>query len=337
MPAFFSDNNTLVLPEVPHSDDQRYEPVGIGKALSVEIAHIAFGNIRDRWGKAEALVSSWARTGETAKPGPRVINAMRNNISVFEHLSNFGAAQYGHPLLYYSPSYDGKTLRLSVELLEIDKIGKDNIKKLGNGLRSLSRLAIFAPQLAYLALAPDVTEIARKLYNIINKNDLVLLEHIDLSFDMPDSNVLTSGRFVLVEGNHSSSFTKEFKLSFDNKLVTQAGAPAEQAGLTDAYVVLRINAKERDEYKGFEIDSATQQVLQQFLNQGVTEEIAEVLTESVDAAIRMDAVNTVLKLTKRLGRTTDDAKKEEFKKEIESNIKHLSEDQADLLRDALGI
>ena len=337
MSAFFSDKTRLFLPEVPHSADERYESVGIGKPLSVEILHLAFGNVRDWWGKSEILVSSWAKTGGTAKPAPRVINLMRKNISEFDHLSDLGAAEYGHQLVFHTPAYKGEILRFSLEFLEIDKLKPDEIESLGNGLKSLSRLAIFAPQLAYLSLAPEVLELGEKLYNTINRNDLVLLEHLDLSLNIPDSKVLTSGRFVLVNGNHSSNLVEKFKLDFDNKLKTNDGILAENAGMKDAYIVICINAAEREEYKEFEYDSETQQILQAFLNQGLTQNIADILSDSVKAAIQFDSVKEVLKLKKDQDREDDNAKKQKIGKDIETELKRLAVDQAALLKEVLSL
>lgn len=338
MPAFFSDNGKLSLPSVPHFPDRRYVPIDIGKPLCVEILHMAFGSVKDWWGKSEILVSSWAKTGGTSKPGVRLVNLMRKNIDMFSHLSDLGAAEYGHQLVYYTPSYNGETLRFSLEFLEIDKMGEKEIATLGNALKGLSTLPIFAPQLSFLALAPQILELGRKLYNIFNQNDVVLLEHLDLSFKDPDSNVLTSGRYVLINGNQNAlNFMQKFKLQPDNKLYTQGGVLAEQDGLKDAYIIIRINSIEKNEYKDFELDSAAQQILDAVLNQGVTQSIAGLISDSVKTAKQYGSVKEILELKKKLNRETDAGKKEDLKKAIENGLKVLTDDQVALLKDALGL
>jgi hypothetical protein len=338
MPAFFSDNGKLTLPVVPHSQDGKYTPIEVGKPLCVEILHIAFGNVKDWWGKADILVSSWAKTGVTAKPGARLVNLIRGNIPQFQHISDLGAAEYGHQLVYYTPAYDGTTVRFSLEFLEIDKLNGNEIATLGNALKGLSALPIFAPQLSFLVLAPEILEIGKKLYNIFNRNDVVLLEHLDLSFNEPDSNVLTSGRYVLVNGSQNAlTFAEKFRLEPDNMLHTQAGDLAEEVGLKDAYIVIRINSVEKDEYKDFEVDSAAQEILDAVANQGVTTSIAELLTDSVKAAKQFGSVEKVLGLKKRLDAELDKDKKDEWKKAIESELRLLTEDQAALLKEVLGL
>ena len=341
MTAFFSDNTKLVVPEKKHSRPKArgYKQVRKGRPLCVEILHMAFGNVKDWWGKAEILVSSWAKTGGTAKPAPRAINLMRKHIPQFHHLSNLGAAEYGHQLVFYTPSYNEETLRLSFEFLEIDKLRSDEIDALGKALKSFSKLAIFAPQLSYIALAPEVLEIGRKLANIINKNDTVLLEHLDLSFNRPHSKQLTSGRFVLVRGDQSSDFVDRFKLHPENnRLITKDGGKlAEKAGMEDPYIVIRINADERKAYKEFEPDSATQQLLETFLNHGVTKNLADLLSESVKASIQFNSINKILRKNRGLAIEKNMAKKKELATDIRNELKRLPDDQQTLLKEILGL
>lgn len=336
MPAFISIDGKLSLPSKPHPGDPKYTPVTVGQPVCIELLHMAFGNVKDWWGKSEILVSSWAKTGAKAKPGARAVNLMRKKIPQFYHLSDFGAQEYGHQLVYYSPVYGSETIRFSVEFLEIDKLGADGTAKLGNALKSLGALPIFAPQLAYLALAPQIIELGRKLYNIFNRNDQILLEHLDLGKD-PDGNILSSGRYILVHGNHNPlKFMDAYKLGDDNKLYA-GNDLAEEAGMTNPYVVVRINAVEKNEYKDFEATSAAQEILDTVLNQSITNEIAEVITDSVKASKQYDSVKKVLDLNKKLGKATKEEEKTKLKTEIENELKKLSEDQISLLKEALGL
>lgn len=338
MPAFSSEGGALRLPSVPHAPDPRYQPIEKGKPLCVEILHLAFGSVKDWWGKSEILVSSWAKTGGTARPGPRLLNVMRNRIQAFDHISDFGAQDYGHRLVFYCPSYTGAELRFSLEFLEIDKLKPGEIASLGAALSKLGALPVFAPQLPFLALAPQALELAGRLYNLFNRNDTVLLEHLDLTFNEPDSNVLCSGRFVLVGGSHvPDSFIARYRLAPDNRLVDAAGNPAERAGMTDPYVVVRINAVEKNEYRDFQLDAAAQETLDAVLNHGLTKDLAEMISGSVKAARQFDTVKDVLALKRTLDQTADAARRAALCKDLEDRLRLLDESQAQTLRDALSL
>ncbi|MBS1794366.1 MAG: hypothetical protein JSS81_10960 [Acidobacteria bacterium] len=337
MPAFVSIDGKLALPAEAHPEDPKYKPITVGEPVCIEIVHMAFGNVKDWWGKSEMLVSSWAKTGSTAKPGARLVNALRKKIPQFYHLSDLGASEYGHQLVFYMPVYSDETIRFSIEFLEIDKLGGDGISKLGNALKGLGTLPVFAPQLAYLALAPEILKLGQELYNIINRNDQILLEHLDLGRD-PDGNILSSGRYVLVRGNYNPlKFIEDYKLLSDNKLYTQDGRLAEEAGMTDAYVVVRVNAVEKKEYKDFEATGAAQEILDTVLNQNVTASVADLITDIVKDSQEFGTVKKVLDLDKQLAKATTDDEKKRLKTAIETELKKLSDDQAGLLREALKL
>ena len=337
MAVFFSDKGNLSEPEKVHFADPNYEQIAVGKPLYVEIIHVGFGDTRDMFGKAEVLVSSWARLGGVGKPGPRLINVMRTGVDEFDHLSSFGAAEYGNPLVFYTPGYSGERLHLSIEMLEIDKLRADGVRRLGEALSGLSQLTVFASELAFMSLAPDALELGRKLYNLLNRNDQVLLERLDLAFNEPDLKVLTSGRFVLVHKEQSTSaILKNFKLSAGSELVTKDGRPAEEAGMKSPYIVIRIDAKERPEYRDFEIDSAAQDELRRFLNESVTEELADFLRSGVRSTANLGAVLRLLRLKKDLDATGDDSRRRAIVQEAQNEMRKLPDEINNLLLTALS-
>jgi len=337
MPVFFSDKGNLSEPEKVHYPDPNYEQVAVGKPLYVEIIHVAFGDTRDMFGKAEVLVSSWAMLGGAGKPGPSLINVMRTGVDEFDHLSSFGAAEYANPLVFYTPSYSGERLHLSIEMLEIDKLRADGVQRLGEALSGLSQLTVFASQLAFMSLAPDALNLGRKLYNLLNRNDQVLLERLDLAFNEPDLKVLTSGRFVLVHKEQSASaIPRDFRLSAGSELVTEDGRPAEEAGMKSPYIVIRIDAKDRPEYRDFEIDSATQDELRKFLNESVTEDFAEFLRSGVRDTANLNAVLKMLRLKKELDATRDDSRMRAIVQEAQNEMRKLPDELNRLLITALS-
>lgn len=341
MPAFFSDKGRLMLPERAHSDDDRYEKVELGRPLCVEIEHIGFGDIQDWWGRAEAIMSSWGKVGRDPKPVPRLINMMKTGIEPFSHLGDLGAAQYGTRLVYYTPSYNGAPLRMTLELVETDKFRSSQIDSLAKALREVAKLtSIFAPQLAYLSLTRKVVKPARRLYNLLNGSDLVLFSNLDLSFNDPFRKILTSGRFVLVKDVNATDFIKNFKLGIDsNELHDSEGRPAEQAGFTGAYAVLKVDARERSEYKDFEAESAVQAKIKEFLNEKVdlTEDFAEGIATLVKGVRSFDSVKGILKLHSALQDANTEDKRGKMGKDIEAELKKLSDDDSSLLKKALQL
>jgi hypothetical protein len=338
MTAFFSDKGKLSLPVVAHGPSKKYNPVSLGQPLCVEIIHMALGDVNDWWGKSEILVSSWAKTGGTPMPGVRLVNLMRKEIAKFDHIADLGAAEYGHQLIYYTPAYNGKPLRFSLEFLEIDRLDGKAISKIGKALQNFGTLPVFAPQLTFLSMAPEALEIGKRLYDLLNRNDVVLMENLDLSFSDPSCSILSSGRYVLVKGNqNTSTFTEKFKLAEDNTLRTKEGILAEQAGLTAPYIVIRINAIDKSEYNSFENDRAAQEILDQVLNQGLTQNLADLLSETVKTTKQYESVKKILELKKELNKSKAIDKQAELKTAIENELKNISEEQKTLLKEVLKL
>jgi hypothetical protein len=132
-------------------------------------------------------------------------------------------------------------------------------------------------------------------------------------------------------------FIENYKLETDNKLYAPNGELAEKAGMTDAYVVIRINAVEKKEYKDFEAASAAQEILDAVLNQNLTAEVTDLITENIKASKQLDSVKKVMDLNKKYGKASTTDEKAKIKTAIENEFKKLSEDQVDSLKEALGL
>ena len=187
-------------------------------------------------------------------------------------------------------------------------------------------------------MAPEALEIGKKLYDILNRNDVILMENLDLSFADPSSSILSSGRYVLVKGNfNSTNFLDKYILADDNMLRAKDGQLAEQAGLTAPYIVIRINAIEKNEYASFENDRVAQEVLDQVLNQGVTQNLAILFSETAKSVKQYDSVKKILELKKEFNKSKLKEKQAELMAAIENELKNTSEEQRTLLKEVLKL
>ena len=346
MPVFASVNGNLSIPSDPHPPDPRYEPVGVGKPLCVEILHWAFGDVEDWWGNSEILSASWSKLGRGAKPGPRLVHFIREGINKFDYADQLGAAGYGHRLVFYTPAYDGRELRLTLQCVELDKAVKKNIDAIGQALVNLGNLPVFAAQLPFVAALPNALELGRKIYNLFNRNDKILAEPLDLRLDDPDFNRLTSGRYVVVEGSHlprifMENYTLPREGPLRNRLVTtQDGTLAEVSGMVSPYVVLRVNGEKVSDYEEFEIESAAQEMIEAVLNgdTNLTDEAAELISVAAKSAKEYGTVKQIMARKREMAAAKTEEKKAEKRKEIQNLLKLVSdENQVALLTSALKL
>lgn len=263
---FYSENGELSLPEEPRRDGGKYKPVAPGEPLCVEILRVALGNTKDWMGDNEILASSWAKTGGDAKPAPRLVNFYREKLKPYESISNLGAEYFGHNLVFYTPAYAGETLRMTLEVLEIDQAGDEVVQFVKSVTGSLTGLPFFAaqlPVLGALSLVPKIAEIGIKLYNLINRNDVLLKADLDLSFQRPYHTPLNPGRYLFVYGAFDPApFTRHYRLNNANQLVETDGRDASRPGEFEApYAVIQITTDAHKEYVRFQGLSQQQEYL----------------------------------------------------------------------------
>jgi len=103
--------------------------------------------------------------------------------------------------------------------------------------------------------------------------------------------------------------------------------------------VLKVDARERLEYKDFEADSDAQAKIKEFLDENVdlTEDLAEGIATLVKGVRSFDSVKGVLKLHSALQDADTNEKREKIGKDIEAELKKLSDDDSSLLKEALEL
>jgi hypothetical protein len=341
---FYSENGELSLPDEPRREEKKYKPVAPGEPLCVEIRRVALGKTEDWIGDNEILASSWAKTGGDAKPAPRLLNFYREKLKPYEAISNLGAEYFGHNLIYYTPAYGGETLRMTLEVLEIDQ-GGDEVAQFVKAVSGhLTRLPLFASQLPVLgaiSLMPKIAEIGVKLYNLINKNDVLLKADLDLSFARPFETPLNPGRYVFVYGAvPAAAFIKKYRLSNANTLVDKDGEEAScKGGLEAPYAVIHITAEARKEYTRFEAISQQQEYLGGVISRlesKYLQQIVDLLNPIADLASQGHLVAKIATLKDEFDTTGDADRKALLVKLLAAELGKIGEGNVqDVLRSSL--
>ena len=346
MPTFASVNGSLSIPSDDHPNEERYTPLAVGRPLCIEILHWALGDVRDWWGKAEIMSASRAALGAGRKRGAAVLHFIRGGIEPFDYVDQLGADRDANRMIFYTPSYDGKELGLTIQYVELDGIAKKHTEKLGQALMGLGRLAPFAAQLPHLAVLPEVVELGRRVYNFLNDNDRIMTERIDFKFDDSDFNRLRAGRYVVVDGSHRiDEFVTTYRLAeagpLKNRLIKGDGESADRE-IRSPYVVFRVTCKERPEYASFEVESAAQEMVEAVLNsRDLSEEVSDLIADAAKAAKEYGTVKEIIRQKRvldKLGEGADEKKKEDLGREIDALLRRLGdEERATLLTEVLGL
>ncbi|UVT18565.1 MAG: hypothetical protein H8K03_12080 [Nitrospira sp.] len=288
-----------------------FEPIGIGKPLTVQIRHIYTGNVDDGlWSKNDMLVASAMRSVSTFDAAPRAVNFLVHKTPSNRNFRTVNATEKGTSLIYYTHSLAQVSSVITVEVM-FSAFDNDVFDAVSQAFSAAAGIPVFAPASGYLVATGLVTKllgsIGKKLFN----GTPALKQTEEITFITPGS-LEAIARFVLLTSDGIPQETlKDYK-------VNKQGALArvnDENQLYDGeypYVVISLDGRQVDEYKSFTSTAASAALLDKFYN--ITEGGSQPLTMVVDAfklyndmKFRDQAINQADKL-KEIDKATDDYK-----------------------------
>ncbi|MBK9980807.1 MAG: hypothetical protein IPP15_00020 [Saprospiraceae bacterium] len=147
----FTDREIAVntLPDLQKSLRKDFEPIGIGKPLSIEIATVYTGDYKKfLGGKKDMIVVSGIKNSLTFTGTSRAINVKAKNVNQND-FKQFEAFSDGTPLVYYSPAMDADSSVVSFEIM-FDNFNGGLFDTIGNLLTSAAGIPVFIPAAPYL-------------------------------------------------------------------------------------------------------------------------------------------------------------------------------------------
>ena len=130
MAIFYARGDALVteaeLNESHAAQQTQFEPIGMGKPLTIEIRHIYTGQfpktrrvfrnglLPDR--ARDMLVTSAVRSQTVAAAAPRAVNVLEQDVKPHSHWNNPSAVKRGTRLVYYSPAQLDRQTDLTLEV-----------------------------------------------------------------------------------------------------------------------------------------------------------------------------------------------------------------------------
>jgi hypothetical protein len=264
MPVLLSIDGSLTTTVAKHPGGS-YSPVTVGEPLAVELLTFFPGRIEGDWGgKAELMISSQVRVGPSTKPVPRLVNMMLRNYDfrMASPVQDYGGDVYGDPMLYYTKSYVGQRVGLTMRGVEMDKVDNKVWNRLTGTVSKLGKIALFTPAAPYLAGAALVGKFFGAVGKAATRNDRLLVTRKDFYFNPEHQRVLQSARYLFwseQSGFHHGSMKAQYKLTgkgddVPNLLVSQTTGEPFTA---HPYFVVQISARKRKEYDDFEIGAGS--------------------------------------------------------------------------------
>jgi hypothetical protein len=301
-----------------------YKAVEFGKPLVIRYKSFFFReNMRQTGALNRLMISTMLKKDESQLPGAEAVNYLntaKRNGDFF--MDSFGGEDYGHPLIFYSPSYMGEVIRMTSKAMELDRMGDDiakALKRAGDGAGGLPLFKSLAP---YFAAASIGVEAFETVHNLINHDDPIFTgASIDLHFDEPNAQRLQSGRYVMVAGVSDADLVGgKYALSPNNRL-QRSGAEVRDC----SYFVFQVNQEQRDAYKKFDPYKGAAELLAQTNRSASWDDIG-------DAVVRTMAAANDIETIRKIGELDITADDEESRKQLAALRRRLSSDTARTLK-----
>ena len=310
-----------------------YTKVEIGKPLVARYLRIFV-----KWGDKnkddqDLMISTHVKTTEEKRGAAEAVNYFNPNAEFrngkFE-LVDFGALCYGHELCYYTKSYLGESIRFTSRVMELDNLDKNALKAIKSGIGTVAGMPSFASFLPYAAMATAGANVAAKIVQLFDKDDVILPAHdLDLHFKKANSRLLQSGRIVCVADPENGTIAEDqiigsYKLTPDNRLVH---VTTEVEYTNSVYIVLQVNQEKNRLYNDFDYFQDAAELLARTNRGGDAREFVDTFVSMARAYTDVDAIRQIEEMALDVGEDDVRARLTALAKHMSPDMKRLYEER----------
>lgn len=238
----------------------QFEPIGLGRPLTIEIRHVYTGRFPKKGGlfggdKDIALVSG-VKDYSVFAASARALNLISRSVKARASLRG-SAFEDGTPVILYSPAVMADSLTLSIEFA-IDSFPGEFVQQVSRSLKALAGVPLMLPFSGYLMGAGEVARIAGDLGDGLfdGRPNFSITESIN--FDRPGSSVATADFRIL---SLDPLLAGQYRYKDEIGLVDASGAPYQG---DEPYVVISLDGKARPHLESFAPTIASAAVLERF-------------------------------------------------------------------------
>jgi len=283
----------------PSSKPNQISPIGIGKPLTVEIAHIYTGDLNARRRHEAVLFSALKRIPEYAA-APRAISYHFPQGFLNERTNYASVAPTipGTPLVYHSPGLTTRSVTIGFELV-MDRFPDEFFDSVADLFGKVAGVPLFAPASTYLLAGSVVLKLASRIAEKLIDGSPNMSLTMALNVDRPGWEDTPPGHIILSEHDELIRLAESDKYRFspsDGLVHADSNRPYD-GGLP--YLVVTIDGSPRSEYENFQPHMASAGILDRFLHAeagGVTDlafDIAEGANDLFHRSRAMDHISAM--------------------------------------------
>jgi len=264
--------------QIPSDELVPFEKVGYGRPLTIQIRRVYTGNHpRTLFGRGTGmLVTSAIKSEYSGDARPRAVNFLKENVDTSTVVTGPTALQQGSRLVFYTPALTDSSLTLTLEMA-FDSYDPSTLEAVSGAMTKAAGLPLFAS--ATLALGPYAvpvgvlllagsvgTKIVGDLARGFLDRSAEFSASIDLNLAQPGEKPLTEGFKLVTEQEVSEAWRDRYRVDPDG-VVRDRHTGDDYLGAVP-YIVISVDGRENDRYKGFAATAAGAGLMQQYYGVG---------------------------------------------------------------------
>jgi hypothetical protein len=240
-----------------------FEPIGIGRPLSIEILHVYAGDLPTTVLRRtpDVLVTSAARAWTVAEAAPRALNRLAKDVGR-RQVVDFPAVGSGSRLVFYSKAMTEDSTSVTVELVA-DSFPDEAFQQLSGLLGKAAGLPVFASASLYLTAGSLLTRALGALGEKLVDGRPFFADTLDILFSTAGVEAAQSHKALLVNRGTEPEFRGKYEFPPGSyELVSTADGRPYQGPAP--YVAVAIDGHRRVSYESFAPALATAALLDRF-------------------------------------------------------------------------
>ncbi|UPG89493.1 hypothetical protein L2Y96_19165 [Luteibacter aegosomaticola] len=242
---------------------REFEPIGIGKPLTLWIASAYVGKLPPKnWlGGKGCLLSSAVKSWSYQDAQPRALNAIKQDVGRQTELQ-FAANEVGTRLAFYSPALVDRQLSVTFEMA-FDDVDEDFYKSVSGVMSAAGAIPAFASASPYLLAASALVNIGSKIANGLYDSKAEFQATETLNIDLPGNKPQEGYRLIARDELDRKSLA-DYGIS-DGRLLKKDGSGTAYGGDTP-YVIVALDGTTDPALKNFSANAASASLLEKYYN-----------------------------------------------------------------------
>lgn len=238
-----------------------FEPIGIGKPLTIEIRHVYSGrfpkkNLFRR--SADMVVTSAIKSSPVISEATTAINFLRRDVKARTGFSTPHADEFGTPVVFYSPALAQRNTTLTIKF-GFDEFPGDQWDRFAEVLAGAAGMPLFSPASLHLHGASAVASLVSRLGETLFDRHAAFRATESITFARPGSSIPVANFALMMPDEEAERQILKTHIIRGGKLVhAQTDLPYDG----DApYVVISLDGRRNDELNHFMSKSAASLML----------------------------------------------------------------------------